>query len=177
MENIREIISELKKPFPASDHKERKLPGGDRWFYLPWQLIRERLDDVYPEWEIFYGDPVYVGDATNDKTHLCSIRCGIKLGNLTRWGVGNAHVVLLSSAGNDMSRGTPVERARADAFKNAAEEWGIGRYIDDQTEVTRILQKSMDGRAIAFAAKNQTQYTKKTGEISRQEWLKRKSPN
>lgn len=175
--NISEIITQLKKPFPASAHKERELPGGDRWFYIPWQLIRERLDEVYPEWEIFYSDPVYVGDITNEKTHLCSIRCGIKIGSITRWGVGNAPLTLTSNKGKDMSRGTPIERARADAFKNAAEEWGVGRYIDDQMAVSRILQQAGDGRAAAFAAKNQTQYTKKSGEISREEWLRRGRSN
>jgi Rad52/22 family double-strand break repair protein len=169
--DIREIIAELKKPFPASAHKERKLPGGDRWFYIPWQLIRERLDEVYPEWEVFYSDPVYLGDVTNEKTHLCSVRCGIKLGDFTRWGIGNAPLVLLSRDGNDMTRGTPIERATADAFKNAAETWGIAAYIDDQIEVSRILQRSGDGRAALYTQKNVNQFNKKSGEISREQWL------
>jgi hypothetical protein len=172
-EKLREIIAELKKPFPPDAHKERDLPGGDQWFYIPWQDIRERLEEVCPTFEVVYSDPIYLGDITNEKTYLCSIRCGITILGQTRWAVGNAPVIQMSSRGKDMSRGTPIQRATAHAFKNAAEAWGVGRYLDDQIGVTRLLK----GRAIAVVAKNRTQYTRETGQISREEWLKLERSN
>jgi hypothetical protein len=173
---MKEIIAELKKPFPPAAHKERKLPGGDRWFYIPWQLIRDRLDEVCEEWECSYSQPFYL-DHANPKKALCCITCTISIEGHSRQGVGNAEIELISGSGKDMGRGTPVERAVADAFKNAAEAWGVGRYLDDQAEVTRLLQRSGDGRAVAFAAKNQNSYTRKTGEISREQWLSQQRGN
>lgn len=54
-----------------------------------------------------------------------------------------------------MSRGTPIERATADAFKNAAEAFGIARYLDDQVKTVNLLHKQGDGRAYKFAKENE----------------------
>ncbi|MFP5273786.1 hypothetical protein [Coleofasciculus sp.] len=45
-QEILDLIEKLDQPFPPEDYKERPLPGGDRWFYVPWQKYRERLDAV-----------------------------------------------------------------------------------------------------------------------------------
>lgn len=135
MDTLKEILVELKKPFPSADHKERKLPGGGKWFFIPWQRIRERLDEVYPGWSASYSDPV-----------LCEgvvvVRCRLTIGNVTREGVGNSET--------DKGYGTPVERATADAFKNAAEAFGVGAYLDDQMFVIKHLQSKGDGRGVKF---------------------------
>ena len=144
---FREIIVKLKEPFPPHLHQERKLPGGGRWFFIPWQSIRERLDEVYPEWECFWGEPIYLGQN-------CIIQCTIKIAGISRSAPGNAPIELISSSGKDMSRGTPVERATADAFKNAAEAWGIGRYLDDQDFTVKHMRSVGDGRAYKFAIEN-----------------------
>jgi hypothetical protein len=136
---LKEIISELKKPFPVEDHKERTLPGGGKWFFIPWQSIRDRLDEVYPAWQCFYSEPAYLGE-------YCHIICTISIEGVSRSAPGNAPIEVLSGKGKDMSRGTPIERAIADAFKNSAEAWGIGRYLDNQEFVVRYLKSKGDMR-------------------------------
>ena len=147
MNNIREILGELKKPFPAAAHKERELPGGGRWFFIPWQAIRDRLDEICPDWSVSYSTPVYVGD-------YCVILCTLTVAGVTRQAPGNSPIAQLSSKGNDMSRGTPIERATADAFKNAAEAFGMAAYLDDQAFVVRLLQQQGDGRGVQFALRD-----------------------
>lgn len=144
---FQEIIAELKKPFPPELHKDRPLPGGKRWLYIPWQAIRDRLDDVYPEWSVHWSNPSYVGEC-------CVILCTITIAGVSRQAPGNAPIEMLSSGGKDMSRGTPLERATADAFKNAAEAFGVGRYIDDQVFVASYLSKKGDMRGYKYAKEN-----------------------
>ncbi|HEY9644310.1 MAG TPA: Rad52/Rad22 family DNA repair protein [Coleofasciculaceae cyanobacterium] len=185
--DIRDIITQLKAWFPPEVHKERDLPGGGKWFYIPWQLIRERFDEVCPDWEVSYSAPSYLGD-------YCAITCTITIGSISKQGVGNADIMLLSSSGKNMARGTPIERATADAFKNAAEAWGVGRYLDEQTDpktkadFVRYMQHAGDGRAADFHHRNQGnlpqrspasskiqakpfgQSPRRSREISREEW-------
>lgn len=142
--SIELILKELKEPFPASAHKDRDLPGGGRWFYIPWQLIRDRLDEVCPDWQVSYSHASYVGD-------FCCILCTITIAGVSRQAPGNAPIVQLSNKGNDMSRGSPIERATADAFKNAAEAFGVGRYLDNQSFVVKLMQSQGDGRGVQFA--------------------------
>jgi len=67
---FQEILLELKKPFRPEQHQERQLPGGGRWFYITWQDIRERLDEVCPEWSCTWTEPIYIGDYCHIKPHL-----------------------------------------------------------------------------------------------------------
>ena len=188
--DIQDIIAQLKAWFPPEAHGERELPGGGKWFYIPWQLIRERFDQVCPDWEVSYSAPAYLGD-------YCTITCTITIGGIAKQGVGNAEILLLSSSGKNMARGTPIERATADAFKNAAESWGVARYLDEQTDpktkadFVRYMQHSGNGRAADLYHRNQGnlprngfngsasakaqakpfgQPLKRTREISRDEW-------
>jgi hypothetical protein len=147
-----EIINRLKEPFPPELHVERDLPGGGKWFYVTWQRIRERLDDVCPEWRIEYGTPFYL-----DK--YCVVSCKLTIAGISREALGNAEIELLSKTGKDMSRGTAIERALADAFKNAAEAFGVCRYLDEQSKdkrefTIRYLQAKGDGRGVKVAAEN-----------------------
>jgi hypothetical protein len=128
LERFKEIQPQLKAWFPPEAHVERELPGGSStWYFVPWQLIRERLDEVAPDWQMDYNDPVYLED-------MCVIQCSITICGITRKAPGNAPIKLISGKGKDMARGTPVERAVADAFKNAAEAFGICRYLDEQAD-------------------------------------------
>lgn len=145
---FQEILLELKKPFRPEQHQERQLPGGGRWFYITWQDIRERLDEVCPEWSCTWTEPIYIGD-------YCHISCTITICNVSRQAPGNAPIELISSKGKDMARGTPIERATADAFKNAAEAFGIARYLDDQVKTVNLLHKQGDGRAYKFVKENE----------------------
>ena len=80
---LKELLPELKKPFPVADHKERALPGGGRWFFIPWQKMRDRLDEVCPDWQVIYSDPVIAGE-------LVVIRCKLTICDVTREGVDNS---------------------------------------------------------------------------------------
>jgi len=144
---FREILKQLKTPFPPEQHQDRSLPGGGRWFYIPWQNIRERLDEICPEWQMSWTEPSYVGD-------FCCISCTITICGISRQAPGNAQIQLLSSSGKDMSRGTPLERATADAFKNAAEAFGIARYLDDQPFVVGYLKSKGDMRGYKYHHEN-----------------------
>lgn len=74
---------------------------------------------------------------------------------IPRQAPGNAPIELLSGKGKDMSRGTPIERATADAFKNAAEAFGVARYLDDQKLTASLMQKQGDLRAYKYAKENE----------------------
>lgn len=150
--DIRTIIAQLKEPFPPEAHTERDLPGGGKWFFISWQKIRERLDEVCPDWQIEYGTPTYL-----DK--YCVVSCKLTLCGVTREALGNAEIELLSKSGRDMSRGTPIERAIADAFKNAAEAFGVAAYLDEQSQdkrefLMRYLHSKGDARALQYAREN-----------------------
>ncbi len=151
--NTQNLITRLKEPFPVAEHKERKLPGGGRWFYIPWQTIRDRLEELFPlDWRTTYSDPVVVGDYTVIR---CQLTILLSQGGITREGIGNDKAFPeLNQQGKVKTIGTPPERARADAFKNAAEEFGIGAYLDDQKFVIRHMQTLGDSRAYKFAKEN-----------------------
>ncbi len=53
-----------------------------------------------------------------------------------------------------MSRGSPIERAIADAFKNAAEQFGVGAYLDKQEDLVRYLHSKQDYRGKTFYDEN-----------------------
>ena len=132
-EELKRIQAELKKVFPANRHEVRDLPGGQRkWVYLKWQTIRERLDEVCPDWVIDYSEIQYLG---NDA--IC--RCGIAILGVRKEAIASVPVSLVSSKGNEMTRGSAPDRLMAEATKNAAEQWGTGRYLDDQQFTIRYL--------------------------------------
>jgi hypothetical protein len=115
----RELQEKLKAPFPVADHKERSLPGGGRWFFIPWQKIKERLDECAPDWQVKYSDPVIAGE-------LVVIRCKMTINGISREGVGNSDAFKERTSGGNYKFGSPIECATADAFKNAAELFGRG---------------------------------------------------
>jgi hypothetical protein len=143
-----EIITQLKKPFTPEQHKDRALKGGGTWFYIPWQLIRDRVEEVDPNYETEYGEPKHL-----DK--YCWVTCTLIIHEVSRQAIGNAEIELLSSTGKNMERGNCIERAIADAFKNAAEAFGIAAYLDDQEAVIRILSGKGDQRAYKYAKDQQ----------------------
>jgi hypothetical protein len=78
---------------------------------------------------------------------------------VTREALGNAEIELLSRSGKDMSRGTPIERAIADSFKNACEAFGVAAYLDEQSQdkrdfLMRYLHSQGDARALQYAREN-----------------------
>ena len=143
-----EIIAQLKKPFTPDQHKDRALKGGGTWFFIPWQLIRDRVSEVDPNYSQEFGSPQYL-----DK--FCYVSCTLTICGVSRQAIGNAEIELISSNGKNMERGNCIERAIADAFKNAAESFGIAAYLDDQEAVIRTLSKSGDQRGYKYAKDQQ----------------------
>ncbi|NMG10817.1 hypothetical protein DP117_29685, partial [Brasilonema sp. UFV-L1] len=125
---LESIIPELQAWFPPDLHKERKLPGGGKWFYLSHQTITQRLNDVCPgEWHTKVNNTVISGDYT--VIYLELTICGI-----TRTGVAdNLTDPELNDEGKRKSIGSPVVNAFRHAFRDAAEQFGIGAYLDAQT--------------------------------------------
>jgi hypothetical protein len=136
-DELRRIQAELKKPFPASLHEFRELPGGGKkWVFLKWQTIRERLDEVAPEWISDYSEIQYLG---NDA--IC--RCGITILGVRKEAIASVPISITSSSGKEMSRGSASDRLAAESLKNTAEAWGVGRYLDDQVFIIRYLWERM----------------------------------
>lgn len=152
---VTELLKELKKPFPASAHKDRKLPGTEkRWLYIPWQTIRDRLDELLPlDWSTTYSDPAIAGDYMVIR---CKLTILISKGGISREGVGNDKTFPeLNERGKSKVIGTPPERARADAFRSAAEEFGLAAYLDDQDFVVKYLSSQGDGRAYKYVTEGE----------------------
>lgn len=123
---LSEIFPKLTAWFEPSEHDKRKLPGGGEWHFVKWQTIRDRLNAVCPEdWTATYTEITFAND-------LCIIVCTMTICQVPRQGVGSVPIEILNSEGKNTAYGDPVERAIADAFKNAAEQFGIAAYLDDQ---------------------------------------------
>ena len=123
-EQLKITLAQLREPFPAADHVERPLPGGGKWFYVPWQQIRARIEEVAPDHELEFFEPIFV-DA------YCAVRCKLVICGVSRIAIGNAE----NKGG---MRGNAIERAVADAYKNAAEAFGVCAYLDDQSKEKRL---------------------------------------
>lgn len=132
-QELREIQAGLRAFFPPEMHEIRKIKGGGYWAYLKHQSIRDRLDEVCPEWEVSYSSIELVGTDV-------SVRCSITILGVTKQSIGAVPMVAaVNKTGEDVSIGSASDRVRAEAFKNACEEWGIGRYLDDQAAVFQYL--------------------------------------
>ncbi|MDF5729470.1 MAG: hypothetical protein PUP92_16015 [Rhizonema sp. PD38] len=136
-EEIKRIQSELKQAFPASAHQFREIPGSSKkWVFISWQLVRDRLDDVHPDWIIDYSEIQYLN---NDA--VC--RCGITILGVRKEAIASVPVSVLSNKGNEMTRGSAPDRLMAEGIKNAGEQWGVGRYLDNQSFTIRYLWDRM----------------------------------
>lgn len=131
---LRAIQIDLRKPFPASAHKIRELPGKGYWAFVPHQIIRQRLDEVVPDWQCSFSPMEMVGDSL-----VC--RCSITILGVRKEAVGSVPLIAAERNGKDVSRGSASDRVSAEALKNAAEIWGVGIYLDDQGFVANHLSK------------------------------------
>ncbi len=132
-EELRALQLQLKQFFPAAKHKVREIPGSPRkWIYLPWQAIRERLDEIAPDWMSDFSEIQYIG---NDA--IC--RGAITIMGIRKEAIASVPISIQSKAGNEMTRGSAADRLYAEAMKNASESWGLGAYLDDQVTVIRYL--------------------------------------
>ena len=131
------VLEHLKAPFPASAHKERSLPGGGRYIYVPWVVVVDRLNDLLSlDWSEEYSDPAISGD-------YLSIRCRLSIMGVHREGIGTIRTYPeLNDEGKEKIIGDPPNNATRDAFWDAAYKFGIGRYLDDQAGVRDYLRRS-----------------------------------
>lgn len=144
---LSEILPQLQDWFPAEDHKERVIKGGGKWFYLPHQAVRDRLNELCPgEWSTEYelhlinNEPVY--------------HCRLTICGVTRTGIGDKS--------NEASNfGTAAERSFRKSFMDSAEMFGIGAYLDEQSsdrtkrEFVKYMQRGGNGKAALYAQQNQ----------------------
>lgn len=112
-----ELKKKLYARLPDNLHQIRKLPGGGDWMFVPWRNIRRYLDYICPDWNCQYSDPVMSGE-------YIVIRCKIIIQGISREGVGSCHI-------EKNKFGSPVEKASAEAFKNAAENFGVCAYLHE----------------------------------------------
>lgn len=124
----------LSQPFKAIEHRIRDLKGKKLYIYVGWEAIRDRLAQVVPDYEVEFSH-LSVDVAAN----LASVNCAIAICGVSRQAMGGVPVSEISSAGNEMTRGNSLDRAQAEAFKNAAEMWGVGAYLSDQYRAWKVL--------------------------------------
>ena len=134
-EELKRIQSELRKPFSVESHSIRELPGRGYWAFVPHHEYRERLDEICPEWESSY---THIEQITSDV--IC--KCTITILNISKQAIGSVPLVAAEKNGRDVSRGSAADRLAAEAFKNACEAWGVGRYLDDQASVAYYLNSN-----------------------------------
>lgn len=151
--SLKEILPKLQEWFAPEEHKERKLPGGGRWFFVPHQTITQRLNAVCPgEWHTKVGLTNIAGDYTVVMLELTI--CGV-----TRTGIGDDKTFPeLNDEGKAKIIGTPPVRAFRAAFKDAAEQFGIAAYLDEQkanrAAFARYMSEKGDLRAYKFDQEN-----------------------
>ncbi|MCC5636356.1 RAD52 family DNA repair protein [Nostoc sp. CHAB 5844] len=160
-EELRHIQAELKKPFPPSAHQIRELPGKGYWAFISHQVIRQRLDEIAPEWQADFSS---IERLENDA--VC--RCGITISGIRKEAIGSVPLIAATNRdGKDVSRGSAGDRVAAEALKNAAEMWGVGVYLDDQGFVANYLSKNAED--LSDEAKNKLRsliaYLRTKGEL------------
>lgn len=136
---LRDVLSELQAKFKPSEHSEyftgKNRQGKETFYcYVKWQFIRKRLDDVVgvDGW-IVEKTGLFFDEAGNP----CVIGRMNILGVVKEAiGIGKAH---------EKWQGTKIENAIADLLKNCAEEFGIGRYLDDQRATIQYLWENSKG--------------------------------
>jgi hypothetical protein len=149
-----DIYSDLTAPFPPEAHSERVL-GKDKngkwtyWVYVPWQQIRERLIKVVG----LRGFAIETTGYWFDEQGNPIVQIRLNILGVVREGIGYTTT-------HQSFKGNKSQTTYADAYKNAAEEFGIGAYIDDQEFVIRYLwQNATDAKTKAIAQKLAGQYS------------------
>ncbi len=145
---LEEILPKLTAWFEPSEHKERKLRGGSKWFYVPHQCIVQRLNKVCPgDWSSVLKDTIISGDYT--VVFLEVTICGV-----THTGVAdNKTMPEINDEGKEKIIGSPVVNAFRAALKDAFEQFGICAYLDEQTGDRQKFIQYMSGKGDQRALK------------------------
>lgn len=190
-DELKLIQRELRQPLAPSAHKIRPLPGtDDLYIYLPWQAVRDRLEEVAPDYNLDFDDPVY-----DHVANLVSLKATVEILGVKKSAIAGVKISIISQKGKNAEIGHCIDRLHAEAIKNVGEAWCIGRYLDDQLGAYKMLwdnqaalDQDMRGKLSQMKAQFSRQlreYTTpalasnntKTGEISREEWLKKQRSN
>lgn len=149
-----DIYQDLIAPFPPEAHKERVL-GKNRngkqtyWVYLPWQTIRQRLIEVVGIRNFIFETVGYWLDESGNPV----VQVRLNILGVVKEGIGY-------TTSHESFKGNKSQTTYADAYKNAAEEFGIGAYLDDQPYVIRYLwQNATDEQTKQIAQKLAGQYS------------------
>jgi hypothetical protein len=150
-----DIKEQLEAWFPPELHKVRKLPGGGRWFYLPHQAIMARLNQVcYSHWSDNYNPPIVSGD-------YVTVFCQLTICGVTRTGIADSKTYPeLNDEGKEKIIGTPVVNTTRHSFRDAAERFGVGAYLDEQKgkgkeRFIQYMNSKGDKRAQEFNQENE----------------------
>jgi hypothetical protein len=115
----KEIMDELKRPFPATEIRfkiQAKMQDNTKGLIVPYldaRNVMDRLDEVCgPDWSDSYKSVVIGGTSGSE--------CSLTVFGVTRTDVGDP-----DSDGMDKS----LKSAYSDAFKRAAVKFGIGRFL------------------------------------------------
>lgn len=151
---LEEILDKLSAWFPPEDHKERKIPGGGRWLYVPHQEITKRLNEVCAG---YWHTKVTSINVSGDYT---VVMLELTICNVTRVGIGDDKTFPeLNDEGKAKIIGTPPVRAFRNAFKDACEQFGICGYLDEQSSnkqaFIKYMQSKGDLRAYKYAQENE----------------------
>lgn len=156
MPELYEVLPKLRESIPHELLAVRDIKGGGQWVYCPWRNLLKFLDlQTAGEWSNEYSDARYVFPAKDmgvvlaaampeegEKREkisrillsksICEVHCTIQVLGHSREGMGSCPLIELSRQGNDGTQGDPLERAKASAFRDACEMWGIGVYLHRQ---------------------------------------------
>lgn len=148
-----EIEEAIAAPLPAEFHELKKLGyskdlGCDTyWGFVPYWRLRQHLKELV-------GSQGFRFELTS--TYVSSEGVPVFVGILNVLGVEKQGIGFGLS--HDSYKGNRDEIAKADCFKNAAEEHGLGAYLDDQVGLVRYLVKSKSTSAIANGRKLAIQF-------------------
>jgi hypothetical protein len=141
---FQQVMSELRKPLvsdrqPVHTYSTKQINemSEPNRTCLPWEMIRDRLDAVCPDWQVSYTDPVLVSD-------YITVRCRLTIAGVTREATGSSKGLLrignsehMSDRFNQISGSvnTP-EQSMINAFVNAAAQFGIVARSGDRYNQT-----------------------------------------
>ncbi len=155
MTELIDIKEQLTKWFLPEEHLERKLPGGKAWFYIPHQVIRDRLNKVcYGDWEETYSTPTTNGNQT-------SIACRLTIYGITRTGIADDKTFPeLNGQGKEKIIGSVIVNIARHSFRDAAEKFGVATYLDEQVGSKKkafidYMTNKGDRRASQFTQENE----------------------
>lgn len=138
-----DILDQLKMPFKTIHFRPKTCSGGKVMLlaYLDSRDVMKRLDDVFGlDWERDYKE--IKGNV------YCGITITIDGRKITKWDCG-------VESDNEGEKGES-----SDAFKRAAVNFGIGRYLYSLTNFWVPIHQNKNGNYISIKDKKTNQYVK-----------------